>query len=114
MSVNKNDVLAEMVKKLEALELENARLKTAVSKPGRITLRVSEKGALSAYGLGRFPQTLYVTQWERLLAEAEVIKVFIADHRAEFADGKDDPRYAEARARAGAALTTAMSKGVTL
>jgi hypothetical protein len=38
----------------------------------RISMKVSEKGALSLYGLGRFPVTLYRTQWERLLAPDQV------------------------------------------
>lgn len=40
--------------------------------PAKITMKVSEKGALSVYGLGRFPTTLYVEQWERLLAPEQV------------------------------------------
>ena len=46
----------------------------------RITLKVSEKGGLSLYGLGRFPVTLYRSQWERLLAPDTVKQVqdFIA------------------------------------
>lgn len=43
----------------------------------KITLKVSEKGAVSLYGLGRFPVTLYGTQWERLLGEAEHISAFL-------------------------------------
>lgn len=47
---------------------------------GRISCKVSEKGALSLYGLGRFPVTLYAGQWERLLAPETVAQVreFIA------------------------------------
>ena len=41
----------------------------------RITLKVSEKGGLSCYGLGRFPVTLYRSQWERLLAPDTVKQV---------------------------------------
>ncbi len=40
-------------------------------------MKVSEKGALSVYGLGRFPVTLYKEQWVKLLAMAEEIKVFL-------------------------------------
>ena len=42
-----------------------------------LRLKVSEKGAVSLYGMGRFPVTLYGTQWERLLNEAETIKAFL-------------------------------------
>jgi len=44
----------------------------------RLTFKVSPKGALSVYGLGRFPVTLYRTQWERLLKSSDEIGAFIA------------------------------------
>jgi hypothetical protein len=44
-------------------------------------MKVSEKGAVSVYGLGRFPVTLYQEQWLKLLALAEEIKEFIADNK---------------------------------
>lgn len=47
------------------------------NKPKAITLKVSDKGALSIYGLGRFPVTLYRSQIERLLAHAPQIGAFI-------------------------------------
>ena len=43
----------------------------------KLTLKISNKGAVSMYGLGRFPVTLYRTQWERLIGEVEHIKGFI-------------------------------------
>jgi hypothetical protein len=45
-----------------------------------MSLRVSEKGALSVYGLGRFPVTLYREQWEKLLTMADQIRQFIRDN----------------------------------
>jgi hypothetical protein len=45
-----------------------------------MSLKVSEKGALSVYGLGRFPVTLYREQWEKLLAMADQIRQFIQDN----------------------------------
>jgi hypothetical protein len=42
----------------------------------RLSLKVSDKGALSVYSLGRFPVTLYAGQWERLLSEADTIRAF--------------------------------------
>lgn len=48
----------------------------------KLSLKVSDKGAVSLYGLGRFPVTLYGTQWERLIAEVEHIKVFIETNRS--------------------------------
>ena len=61
---------------LERLRAENEALK----KTGRSTklgMKVSEKGALSVYGMGRFPVTLYKEQWLRLLAMSDEIKAFI-------------------------------------
>jgi hypothetical protein len=46
-------------------------------KPGQLRLKISEKGGLSVYGLGRFPVTLYKEQWKRLLEHAEEIKTFL-------------------------------------
>lgn len=50
---------------LARLRAENAQYKAQANRP--LTLKVSEKGALSAYGLGRFPTTLYKEQWLKLL-----------------------------------------------
>ena len=60
---------------LDRLRAENERLKQ--SGRGKLAMKVSEKGALSVYGMGRFPVTLYKEQWLRLLAAAEDIKAFI-------------------------------------
>ncbi len=49
-------------------------------KPKGIYLKVSEKGGLSVYGLGRFPVTLYKEQWAKLLARTDEIKAFLAAH----------------------------------
>ena len=71
----------ELVAQLEALKLENAKLK---AKPVKgLSLRVSQKGALSIYGMGRFPVTLYKSQWTRLLAQAADIEQFIKDNDAD-------------------------------
>jgi hypothetical protein len=66
----------EMKAELERLRAENERLKKAGS--GRLAMKVSEKGAVSIYGMGRFPVTLYKEQWLRLLSMADDIKDFIA------------------------------------
>ena len=60
---------------IERLRAENERLKNA--KGGKAAMKVSEKGALSVYGMGRFPVTLYKEQWLRLLAMADDIRGFI-------------------------------------
>ena len=49
----------------------------AANQPKRLTMKVSEKGALSLYGLGRFPITLYRGQWERVFAAAADMQAFI-------------------------------------
>ena len=59
---------------LARLRAENELLKRS---RGQTALKVSEKGALSVYGLGRFPVTLYREQWEKLLAMADEIRRFI-------------------------------------
>lgn len=59
---------------LERLRAENAALKNKKTTP--ITLKVSEKGALSIYGMGRFPVTLYKEQWLKVLEMADEIRAF--------------------------------------
>ena len=66
---------------LERLREENARLKRTQARG--TTLKVSEKGAVSVYGLGRFPVTLYQEQWRKLLDLADDIRAFIRDHASE-------------------------------
>ena len=61
---------------LERLRNENAALKRGAATGG--TMKVSEKGALSIYGMGRFPVTLYKEQWLKLLGMADDIRAFIA------------------------------------
>jgi hypothetical protein len=63
---------------IERLRAENERLRKAGQT--KLAMKVSEKGALSVYGMGRFPVTLYKEQWLRLLAMAEDIKAFIEAH----------------------------------
>ena len=60
---------------LERLRAENERLKK--SSHSKLAMKVSEKGALSVYGMGRFPVTLYKEQWLKLLGMADEIKSFI-------------------------------------
>jgi hypothetical protein len=65
---------------VERLRAENEALKAKISRP--TSIKVSEKGAVSVYGLGRFPVTLYKEQWLKLLSMAEDIKTFIAENEA--------------------------------
>ena len=71
------DIRAE----LERLRLENAALKKGV--PTGISMKVSEKGALSVYGMGKFPVTLYKEQWLKLLDMSAEIRAFVAAHESE-------------------------------
>jgi hypothetical protein len=66
---------------LERLRRENAALKKGAS--SGIRLKVSEKGAVSVYGMGRFPVTLYKEQWLKLLNMADDIRTFIAANEAQ-------------------------------
>jgi len=71
----------EMKAELERLRAENDALKKTSSKG--LKLKVSEKGGLSVYGLGRFPVTLYKEQWNKLLDMAEEIRAFIQANEAQ-------------------------------
>ncbi len=68
----------ELRAELERLKAENATLKARGSKG--VSLKVSEKGGVSVYGLGRFPVTLYQEQWLKLLDMADEIRAFIGEN----------------------------------
>jgi hypothetical protein len=74
---NPNDMKAE----LERLRAENSALKKTSAKG--LSLKVSEKGALSVYGLGRFPVTLYKEQWKKLLDMSDDLRAFMAANDAQ-------------------------------
>ncbi len=76
-TMSEHDLIAE----IERLKAENEALRKRPEP--KIVLKVSQKGALSVYGLGRFPVTLYQEQWERLLDMSEEIKAFIKENDAE-------------------------------
>ena len=72
---------------LKALQAEIERLKkenealAAAKRSGALSVKTSTKGAVSVYGLGRFPVTLYAEQWDRLFANIEKVKGFIEENR---------------------------------
>ena len=68
--------LQDLVAQIEALKADNARLKAQSN--GKLSLKVSEKGAISIYGMGRFPITLYRQQAERIIANVAQLEAFIA------------------------------------
>ena len=76
-SMANEDLQAE----LERLRAENETLKQ--KRNSAVSMKVSEKGGLSVYGLGRFPVTLYQEQWIKLLALSDEIKQFIEENRAQ-------------------------------
>jgi len=89
----------EILKKLEAKEIsveEAGRQLAELEQPKRGTLycKVSQKGAISVYGLQRMPVTLYVEQWDRLLSFGDEIRVFAKDHDKEL-KRKGDTRMSD-------------------
>ncbi|MCY4643409.1 MAG: hypothetical protein OXB88_02225 [Bacteriovoracales bacterium] len=78
METNQN-----MQEELERLKRENERLKKQKEKGKELSLKVSQKGAVSLYGMGRFPVTLYKEQWLRLLDFSDDIRCFIGEHEGE-------------------------------
>ena len=69
---------SELHAELERLRAENERLRGQRARG--VTLKVSEKGGVSVYGLGRFPVTLYKEQWTKLLDMADEIRAFLKEH----------------------------------
>ena len=80
--------LQDQIAKLQA---ENEALKAKAMSRQTITLKVSAKGALSVYGMGKWPVTLYSGQWKRLLQPkvVEGILDYLADHEDELSQSKD-------------------------
>ena len=72
--------------KVLQLQEENRRLKSTDT--SGLTFKVSQKGGVSVYGLGRFPVTLYKGQWLRLLAQAQDIKHFISQNEDLLTDSR--------------------------
>lgn len=75
----------DMIAELARLRAENEKLRTAAATRQRISFKVTEKGGLSAYGLGRFPVTLYRSQWEALAKAMPALVDYIEAHKAELA-----------------------------
>lgn len=73
----------DLKKEIERLKAENEKLKTDKKKTKDISFKVSQKGAVSAYGLGRFPVTLYKEQWIRLLDKKDDLLEFITENESE-------------------------------
>jgi hypothetical protein len=80
----------ELKSELERLRAENERLK-ARGAPST-TMKVSEKGGVSVYGLGRFPVTLYKEQWTKLLDMADELRAFIREHEGSLKTKGDESK----------------------
>lgn len=78
-----NQVTMTEAQELAMLRAENARLKA--NKSNSTGIKISSKGGISVYGLGRFPVTLYASQWETLLGKSEDIKSFIVANAQQLA-----------------------------
>lgn len=75
---------AEMISAL-TVTVDNLKRKNGAVKTNELSLRVSEKGAVSVYGLGRFPVTLYSSQWLKLNESMGKLMDFIQDNKASLA-----------------------------
>lgn len=73
----------ELIAKIAQMEKDIAEQKAASM--AALKLKVSEKGGVSVYGLGRFPVTLYGSQWNRLLDSADTIRKFLVDNKEKLA-----------------------------
>ena len=65
----------ELLARIAELEKQTAK------RTGRMDFKVSEKGGVSVYGLGRFPVTLYYEQWVRLLDSAAGLRAFLEENK---------------------------------
>lgn len=91
MAKNELEVLKAQ---LAAAKAENEALKK--TKAGKLTLKVSEKGGVSLYGVGRFPATFYKEQWEIILAAGPRIQEFINSNIDSLATAEDKAERQEA------------------
>jgi hypothetical protein len=85
--------MADETKELtpEQMAARIAELEARLTKGGTLRFKVSEKGGVSVYGLGKFPVTLYVEQWERLLDHVDELRQFIEANRAQLKTKEQKP-----------------------
>ena len=89
--MNQTPTTAELYAMIQQLKAENEALRKSKDRP--LSLKVSEKGAVSLYGLNRqFPVTLYARQWEKLLAYGPAISAFIKANNATLARKASDAK----------------------
>lgn len=78
---DQGDIIAELAR----LRAENEKLRAKAASRATISFKVTEKGGVSAYGLGRFPVTLYLSQWERLIKAMPDLEAFLVENMAKLA-----------------------------
>lgn len=66
----------------EELKARVAELEAKQQRTGSLSFKVSDKGAVSVYGLGRFPVTLYYEQWVRLLDKSQELREFLEENKS--------------------------------
>lgn len=74
--------MAEPTKEELMARIAELEKQAASKKSSRLEFKVSEKGGVSVYGLGRFPVTLYYEQWVRLLASADPLREFLEENKS--------------------------------
>ena len=109
-SKKNTDPLAAVIEKMRA-ENEALKAQLAAKGNGKLSYKVSEKGALSVYGMGRFPVTLYAEQWEKLLSD-EGLPAFLAANKDKFSTKADKVAADAAKAAVPAVGTTAPKSAV--
>lgn len=80
--MNKEEILAKVAAGELPVEEASKLLAEGEPKRGQLYCKVSEKGAVSVYGLQRMPVTLYVEQWQRLLDYGDEIRQFLKENDA--------------------------------
>lgn len=75
-----------MQEQLDALRAENEALKAKGKRTQTISCKVSAKGAISVYGLGKFPVTLYASQWTKVNEFMPKLLAYATEHKSELAD----------------------------
>jgi hypothetical protein len=78
--------MEQLQAELALIRAENEALKAKKTRAQTISFKVSAKGAISVYGLGRFPVTLYASQWSKLAASMEALGTFIIANKDSLAD----------------------------
>ena len=75
----------QMLAQIAALQAQNTVLAAKAATRQKVSFKVTDKGGMSMYGLGRFPVTLYKSQWQTLLANVKAIETFLADNDSKLA-----------------------------